>query len=43
MRSIRAAAKHRDDLAREMTLEEVAAALRTAPDWVSIIEFGRLG
>ena len=31
----RAAAEHRDELAREMTREEVAAALRAARDWVT--------
>ena len=31
----RAAAQHRDELAREMTREEVAAALRAARDWVT--------
>ena len=30
-----AAAQHRDELAREMTREEVAAALRAARDWVT--------
>ncbi len=30
----RAAAEHRDELAREMTPKEVAAALRAARDWV---------
>ena len=31
----RAAAEHRDELAREMTREEVAAALRAARAWVT--------
>jgi uncharacterized protein len=31
----RAAAEHRDELAGEMTREEVAAALRAARDWVT--------
>ena len=31
----RAAAQHRDELAREMTREEVAAALRAARDWIT--------
>ena len=31
----RAAAEHRDELAREMTRQEVAAALRAARDWVT--------
>jgi hypothetical protein len=31
----RAAAEHRDELAREMTREQVAAALRAARDWVT--------
>jgi uncharacterized protein len=30
-----AAAEHRDELARKMTREEVAAALRAARDWVT--------
>jgi TPR repeat protein len=31
----RSAAEHRDELAREMTREEVAAALRAARQWVT--------
>jgi hypothetical protein len=31
----RAAAEHRDELAREMTREEVTAALRAAREWVT--------
>ena len=31
----RAAAAHRDELAREMTREQVAAALRAARNWVT--------
>jgi hypothetical protein len=31
----RAGAEHRDELAREMTREEVAAALRSAREWVT--------
>ena len=31
----RATAEHRDELAREMTRQEVAAALRAARDWVT--------
>ena len=31
----RAAAEHRDELVREMTREEVAAALRAARDWMT--------
>jgi hypothetical protein len=31
----RAAAEHRDELAREMSREEVAAALRAARDWAT--------
>jgi uncharacterized protein len=31
----RAAAEHRDELAQEMTREEVAAALRAAREWVT--------
>ena len=31
----RAAAEHRDELAREMTREQVAAALRAARAWVT--------
>ena len=31
----RSAAEHRDELAREMSREEVAAALRAAREWVT--------
>jgi TPR repeat protein len=31
----RSAAEHRDELAREMTREEIAAALRAARNWVT--------
>jgi hypothetical protein len=31
----RAAAQHRDELAREMTREQVAAALRAARHWIT--------
>jgi TPR repeat protein len=31
----RAATEHRDELAREMTRQDVAAALRAARDWVT--------